>query len=1445
MSIWILLASAEDAAQAVRLESQGVYAAPPGGQGIDVHIEPRRCDTLALSATEMATLAYRLITREGLSRSQLYLRYTLESGTIQAKGRSADLAFLLAHLTSVLQAINPDRQFPSFAATGMVDEEGRVLAVESVPAKVRAARTALADEPGALVLVPRGNWQELDEKLDSPGPEVLPVDTVYDALELLGIAFNRSWLGCPFRGLEHFGFEHRALFFGREAEVQEGMARINQRASADRPGLLVIGPSGSGKSSFLQAGVLAGLLAPTLEQGRASPAFNRALKDNLWRPAQASVPTEAALVHSLLNSWASVLPGLDAGRPEHLDQLAPFLIRHIHPGQPMLWVIDQMEELFTTHAYPADLLERFGVLLLALQQAGVWVLATLRDDYLASLMRIDSLRQWQSAVDGPYYLKPLADAEGLNAAITRPAAMAGLEFETSAQGYGLDQRLQEDAMGAADPLPLVEYALLQLYQQREGRLLTWDSYTRMGGLTGAVGQQAEAVYASFPLEQIADKDDPARRQGALRRLLRALANSGEGGRVTAQVVPLARFAQDADALSLIDALVRERLLVKFETDQVLSLRVAHEALLSQWPTAQNILEQDKGDLQRLHRLETAHARWQQAGQTLDLLLPPGLPLGEATDLRARWGADLDQPLHAYIAHSSRKARRGVLIRNAFIAVLTMLVFVAAGGIWWADTQTNEAKKQARLAEQKTVEAKKKTGELVHTNLELEKQTGVANEQTRTAQEATQRATEEMKRSTVLGLVGQVAVESQTQPGRGENAMRVLIARKLSDSPQALLALQTQESLSRNLWISLPLRGHEQLVTSVAFSPDGKFIVSGSDDKTLRRWDARTGQLIGQPMRGHQKSIASVAVSPDGRRIVSGGFDNTLRLWDAQTGKTLGQPMRGHENIVRSVAFSPDGKRIVSGGFDNTLRLWDAQTGRPIGQPMQGHESWVNCVAFSPDSKRIVSGSHDNTLRLWDAETGQPIGKPMNKPKGTGLFDSLLSITSVAFSPDGEHIVSGHSSGSLRLWWLETRTSIKQIKAHEYEVTSVAFSPDGKFLVSSSMDHTLRLSNAQTFQLIGQPMRGHDNQIYSVAFSPDGKRIVSGGADKTLRIWDSPAEPPIGEPIRGSEIALSRVALSPDGKHIALAHEITNIKLWDVQINKPIGESTKGHEDFISSIAFSPDGKRIVTGSDDKTLRLWNAQSGQPIGQPLRGHEDKVNSVAYSPNGKRIVSGSDDNTLRLWAAQTGQPIGQPLKGHDDKVNIVAFSPDGKRIASASDDETLRLWNAQTGQPIGQPLRESDTQLYSVAFSPDGKRIVSNNGNALRLRDAKTGQPIGQLLHGHLDSVSSITFSPDGKYILSGSDDKTLRLWDAQTGHPIGKPLQGHTGDVATVAFSSDGKHVVSGGHDSTFRIWPILDGWADALCARLTRNPTHAEWREWIGSAIPYMAVCPSLPVPKE
>ncbi|KAJ3725084.1 quinon protein alcohol dehydrogenase-like superfamily, partial [Lentinula guzmanii] len=356
-----------------------------------------------------------------------------------------------------------------------------------------------------------------------------------------------------------------------------------------------------------------------------------------------------------------------------------------------------------------------------------------------------------------------------------------------------------------------------------------------------------------------------------------------------------------------------------------------------------------------------------------------------------------------------------------------------------------------------------------------------------------------------------------------------------------------------------LRGHTSHIAEVAFSPDGRRIVSGSYDSSTRIWNADTGEAIGDPLQGHSHFVTSVAFSPDGKRVVSGSADQSVRIWNADTGEAIGDPLQGHINSVTSVALSPDGKRVVSGSADKSIRIWNADTGEAIGDPLQGHSNSVTSVAFSPDGKRVVSGSADQSVRIWNADTGEAIGNPLQGHSNP--------VTSVAFSPNGKRIVSGSYDNSIRIWDANTGEATGDpLQGHSDFVTSVVFSPDGKRIVSGSWDRSIRIWNADTGEAIGDPLQGHSNSIMSVAFSPDGKRVVSGSWDESIRIWNA-------------------------------------------DTGEPIGDLLQGHSGFVSSVAFSPNGKRIVSGSYDNSIRIWNADTGEAIGDLLQSHSNGVTSVA--------------------------------------------------------------------------------------------------------------------------------------------------------------------------------------------------------------------------------------------
>ena len=536
-------------------------------------------------------------------------------------------------------------------------------------------------------------------------------------------------------------------------------------------------------------------------------------------------------------------------------------------------------------------------------------------------------------------------------------------------------------------------------------------------------------------------------------------------------------------------------------------------------------------------------------------------------------------------------------------------------------------------------------------------------------------------------------------------------------------------------------GHQGEVTSVAFSPDGRTALSGSDDNMLKLWDVSTGKEI-RSFVANQYGVHSVAFSPDGRTGMSGGYDPPLKLWDVSTGKEI-RSFVGHQYGVYSVAFSPDGRTALSGGYDKMLKLWDVSTGREI-RGFVGHQGQICSVAFSPDGRMALSGSRDNTLKLWDVSTGGEI---------RSFSGHRNWVNSVAFSPDGRMALSGSSYAELELWDVSTGREIRSFVGHQYGVYSVAFSPDGRTALSGSDDNMLKLWDVSTGKEI-RSFVGHQDRVLGVAFSPDGRTVLSGSADNMLKLWGVST----GRETRsfvGHQGWVGPVAFSPDGRTALSGGEDNMLKLWDVSTGKEI-RSFAGHQNMVCSLAFSPDGRTALSGSDDKMLKVWDVSTGKEI-RSFVEHRGRICSVAFSPDGRMALSASWDRTLKLWDVSTGREI-RSFSGHRSSVDSVAFSPDGRTALSGSDDNMLKLWDVSTGKEI-RSFSGHRSSVDSVAFSPDGRTALSGSGdNTLKLWDVSTGKEIRSFV-GHQGTIHSVAFSPDGRMALSaGLDDRALKLWD---------------------------------------------------------------------------------------
>ena len=688
--------------------------------------------------------------------------------------------------------------------------------------------------------------------------------------------------------------------------------------------------------------------------------------------------------------------------------------------------------------------------------------------------------------------------------------------------------------------------------------------------------------------------------------------------------------------------------------------------------------------------------------------------------------------------------------------------------------------------------------------------------------------------------------------------------RLADTPRTRGVLL--DSVQANPQLIQYLYKSNDSASSVAFSPDGKTLVTGNENGVIVLWDAATGkstrQLVakwnppseiprkpGEPTLG---PVSNLIFSPDGKMLIAVIYtmyddERIITFWNVTTGQPIAQPLLENK-LPDDLILSPD-RKMLAASEEGDISFWNVEKGQFVGQfPLglfEGEPVGLNAFpvvyspVFSPDGKTLAAISSVNTVTFWDVATLQPIGQPLM----VGELYVENGVERIAYTKDGKNLLTAYPDGTLTSWDLTTRQSVRQL--HPLQ-TSNAYLPNGyKFifspdtsLVAISNGNTINIVDTQTGQQIIQPLIGNANEIGDMAFSPDGKMLASVGSDG-VALWDLVGRQSLGQIL--ADHGGSSMSLSHDGKMLA-SDNGPSVIIWNIATHKPIEQLGSGNELAFNPVAFSPDGKILAAGNG-QGMTLWDVATGKLIGMPLSGF-DQTFSTAFSPDGK-ILAFDSSTTILLWNAQTHQRIGEPLKGDMGVVDSMAFSPDGKIFAAGGALNPIRMWEVATWQPICQPMMGHSDAVYSIVFSPNGKILASSSEDGtIIFWDIATQKIIGLPLVLPTNSIpEALAFSPDGKVLVSGNYDNTINLWNVLTHQPIGQGLAGNDWPVNQVAFSPDGNTLAT--TSDKIILWDMNpQSWIEKICQRVGRNFERSEWAQYFPGET-YHATCPQWPLEAE
>jgi anti-anti-sigma factor len=1176
---------------------------------------------------------------------------------------------------------------------------------------------------------------------------------------------------CPYKGLSPFSAEdaERSLYVGREEDIAELQRLLKRRGL-----VIVAGSSGVGKSSLLAAG-LGHFLAIdgwTVASVRPGAAPMEAL-------ARALVEVDRSLVGADLTAIDDRLKRL---RAEGLVSTGARLTASI--GRPILLCVDPLEDVLDSGCEEnarAEFLQQIFSLR-PMKGHDFRVVCALRADFISHLLdHRDTPRNLKQMI---HMLFPLAKDQ-LERIIREPALARGVEYEST-----LVSQIAEDADGGSG-LPLLEWALFDMWRHLRGRTITLADYRRIGGVSGALARHAEKAY-----ERLTERLEFDRNQ--IRNVFLTLVRTGAS--TTRRTVPYADLTPGQ--LAVASVLIKERLLA-CHTDDLHGevLEIAHEALLSQWDTLAGWIGDDRRFLD-----------WHTKARDNVSGLLQECEVAQAREWLATRRGDIDSSVQEMIErshtyHEEQMHRlEDALGKAEDAARMSEALRLASLSEHVGETRGASSSAAIALAIESLLKVPTVQGDLA-----LRKSLARAAE-------------------TVTLISGNSVINEVAYSKDG-----TLIAAARADGYLSIFTDNGEASWERRNFGA---------ANSVSFSPDGKWVACGYSNGVVLVLSSNHGDE--RCRLAHEDAVKIVEFSPDGRIIATACDDGTARLYDAALGEELHQ--FGHTGSVNAIAFSADGDVLATACDDGTARLYEVATGSLRHSIV--HPGPVTAVALSPNEGLLVTACDDGTARIYEADTGaekrnisnrDPVkavafshdgsfiaitgGRPkagvmrvIDAASGNELAvqkDKTL-LTSVTFSHDDSLVATASRGGLVRLFNLPDGSEYSTI-SHEGPVTSVSFSPDRIRIVTAGMDGKALISGRVTGdERLRVP---HNRRVTSVAFSPDKRLLATSSAGGRVVLSDWTTGTVIRE-ISRENTTVNSVCISPDTKWLATADTHGFAVLYEASADTP--SAGISHDGPVRAIAFSPDSRWLGTGSSDWTARIIRVTA--PVDRRTLSHPGPVNAVAFSRNCQWIATacGGPGSTglARVFEVSSGSQVRE--LPHEGWVNWVAFSPDGKWLATASDDGTARIFNLEIGDEYCRISH--DRRVSHVAFSPDGQWVATaSDDRTARIFNPESGEE--HRLLDHDSWVNWVAFSPDGGWLATAGNDGTARIFNPATG--IERNQLVHREAINMVAFSPDSQWVATASDDGTARVSPIaMDILLDTARERMTRPLSLEESRQF-------------------